>query len=265
MMLDKHERRNKRYLALEREYNSLLAAERKLPWTEVKPYQDGWFIYIDFRDEVKRRDDYPHLAKALEVVNRKGRTRNPKMVNKIRNTKRLEQVFDLFRVNKWGDQYTWYGSLTQEYGDYMRQSNYFYYHTDSPPVLARCHPDTYNKLHPATQKWLYKVTDDTKHWGPKEWYKSAIPDSFLKVRVKPAYVTHEKSIDPDLMKRMEEVSNEMKYLRNMGYSHDHYNWRSYTKHWGNKALRVYQRAAIQKFLKGESEDFEIKQKIKDYD
>lgn len=265
MLLNKQERRQKEYLALEREYNKLLEAERNLPWTEVKPYQDGWFIYIDFRDEVKRRADYPHLSKALEVVHRRGRTRNPKLVNKIRNTKRLDQVYNLFKINKWGDQYTWYGNLSQEYGDYMRRSDYWYYYSCTPPVLARCHPDTYKHLHPSTQKWLYKVVDNTKYWGDKEWYKSCIPEHFLKVKVKPAYVTHVKDIDPQLMKRKAEISIAMDTI---GYRYGwYYTGRgdSWESRFVNRRRRVHDRASLRKIIKGESEDFEYIRKNKAYD
>lgn len=263
MVLNKQDRKYKRFIAVNKELDQIFDAQRKLPWTEIKPYQDGWFIYIDFRDEVKRRADYPHLKKALEVVHRSGRTRNPKVVNKIRNTKRLDQVYDLFKINRWGDQYTWYGNLSQEYGDYMRKSEYWYFHMDTPPVLARCHPDTYKSLHPSTQKWLYKVVDYTKHWGPKEWYKSEIPEHFFKVKVKPAYVTHVKTIDPLLMQRKAELDVERDALgrdfyTNYGYAH-------FEKHYQNRARRAHDRASIRAIIKGEKEDFEHLRKNINYD
>lgn len=263
MVLNKQERKFKRYVALQKDYNDVLDAERKLPWTEVKPYQDGWFIYIDFRDEVKRRDDYPHLKAALDLVHKRGRTKSPKMVNRLRNVKRLDKLYDLFKVGTVNSQFTWYESLSQCYADEFKGSlPYWDSYGDVPPVLARCRTEAYEKAHPATQKWLYKIEDSTKHWGLKSWYKSLIPDHFFKVKVKPAYVTHEKNIDPALMKKKAELRTAMEeYWRVCGGGSS---WDRFARRSGNRNHRAAQRAAIQKVLKGISEDFELKQKIRNY-
>lgn len=258
MLLDKHERKYKRFLAFQKEYNSLLEAERKLPWTEVKPYQDGWFIYIDFRDEVKRRADYPFLKAALDLVHKRGRTKDPKLVNRLRSTKRLDQFYRLF-----GENSNYLRYISESYADSMYESSNWYYHGSTPPVLARCRESDYEKQSVNVKKWLCKVTDNTKYWGERVWYKAALPDHFLKIKTRPAYVTHVRDIDPQLMRRKAEVDAQMDELGRDFYHR--YRRQGWANHMGNKAFRAATRAQLQKILKGEKEDFELKKKIRNYD
>lgn len=260
MLLNKQERKYKRFLALTKESNDLSEANRKLPWTEVKPYQDGWFIHIEFKDEVKRRSDHPHLLAVLNLVHRRGRTKNPKVVNRLRFTKRLDQAYKIFP-----DENKWMAKLDESYQDNLITRSTWNY-GNVAPRLGRIRPEEYDKLPPQQQKWLSKRDDGKEsyfHKFGKVYYVSAIPEGWLRMKVRPAYVTHVKEIDPLLMQREAEIDKELNILGLEFWSH--YKSRGYFSRFGNRALRSYTRAAISRIIKGEVEDFEIKKKIRNYD
>lgn len=240
--------------------NQLHEAERKLPWTEVKPYQDGWFIHIEFKDEIKRRSDYPHLLAVLNLAHRRGRTKDPKMVNKLRFAKRLDQAYRLFpneNRHAFSSDYTYMDTI-------LYRSNWHY--GNVPPRLGRVKPEDYDKLHPSSKRWFTKMEDGKAsyfHAYGKEYYASNLPEGWLRMKVRPAYVTHVKDIDPQLMKRKAEIDKELNNLGREFWTGHSYGY--YTKRWGNASLRAAERGAISKFMKGETEDFELKKKIRNYD
>lgn len=264
MLLNKQERRHKRFIALEKEANQLYRIGRKLPWVEVKPYQDGWLLRIELREDIKRRGDALHIQEALNLVARHGGTKKPKTVAMVRKVRRLD---DVYRIMASTDRYIKFLETNDSIRT-MRESyastnwNYF---SDSPPSLGRIHPDVYDKLSEGTKKWFYKVVDETKHWGNRESYATSIPRFYMVVRTRPAMVTHIRDIDSGLMKRKNEVDRELESLRYQGAGWHYYSYRHFEKMFGDKSLRAITRAAISKFMKGEAEDFEIKKKIRNYD
>lgn len=264
MLLNKQERRQKRYIALEKESNRLYQAQRNLPWTEVKPYQDGWLLRIELREDIKRRGDAPHIQEALSLVARHGRTRKPKTVAMVRKVKRLD---DVYRIMASTDRYIQF----LETNDTIRtmrtpyNSTNWNFFTDSPPTLGSIHPDIYDKLSVGTKKWFYKVINETKYWGNKESYAVCIPRFYMIVRIRPAMVTHVRGIDSDLMKREKEVDKELESLRYQGAGPHYHSYRHLEKMFGDKAHRAAQRAVLQRVLRGEIEEFEFKKAIKNYD
>lgn len=261
MLLNKQERKYKRFVAVQRELNDIRKAMCELPWTEVKPYQDGWHIYMDFRDDIKRRADYPPLRRALDLVSRVGTTRNPKIVRGIRGNRRPEAVYALYNPKGY------YGRTEHHReGDiFDKPFNHYptgYYRMGYPPVLGRLTIANWEKESPDVQRWFYKVTDDTKYWGPKEWYQAHFPTYWMVVKTRPLIVTHTRDINPELLQREAELEKEQIELGRDFW--DNYG-RTWGKRFGNKALRMTTRAALSKVLKGEIEDFEIKKKIRNYD
>lgn len=260
MLLNKQERKHKRFIAVQKEFNLLLEAERKLPWTEVKPYQDGWFIHIEFKDEIRRRSDYPFLLEVLNLVARRGRTRDPKLVNRLRHTKRLDQAYRLFP-----DLMRWSSPNMETYMDYVvHQSRWNY--GNVAPALGRTTPEKYDKLHPSAKKWFTKYEDGKMscfHSYGRVYYKASFPDGWLRMKVRPAYVTHVKDIDPQLMKRQKEVQDEMNFLGWDFYTKG--NWGHYSHHYENRARRAHDRASLRAIVKGEKEDFEHLRKNVNYD
>lgn len=260
MQPNKHERREKRYLKLIAESNSLYKQRRSMPWIEVKPYQDGWTLHMDFRDDIKRRVDYPTLQRVLELISISGTTRNPKAVSRVRSDRRPDAVYLLFNPPK-----AYARNIHHQEGDVFGENEERYYRRSSSygsaPVLGRLSVKNWEKENADVQKWFYKVEDDTKYWGLKEWYQANFPRYWMVVRVKPAIVTHHRAIDPVLQRKEAEVDAEIELLRNMGYSNSNYKYRYFAKE-AHKALRAAERGIIQKLKKGEIEDFEIKKKIR---
>lgn len=263
MLLNKQERMHKRYVNLQEEWGKLLNQTRSLPWVEVKPYQDGWTIYMDFRDDIKRRADYPSLKRALDLVSVSGNTRNPKLVKGIRANRKPEAVYALFNPKN-----IYSGNEHHQLGDAFnntkKQYPYGYYRYNHVPVLGRLTVAEWEKQPTNVQRWFYKVEDTTKYWGPREWYQAAFPRYWMIVKTKPRVVTHHRTIDPLLQQRLSEVSKELDVLR---YEFGGHYWNSgytYYHRFGRRAYRAAKRAAIQKFMKGEAEDFEIKKGIKSY-
>lgn len=264
MQPNKHERREKRYKKLVDESNALYRQQRSMPWIEVKPYQDGWTLHMDFRDDIKNRADYPSLQRALDLVSISGATRSAKMVSKVRSNRRPEAVYMAFNPDpKYSG--NWHHQLGDVFADeYSKTRGMYagrYYRSGNPPVLGRLKVGNWEKETADVQKWFSRVEDDTKYWGPKVWYQANFPRYWMVVRVKPAIVTHHRAIDPVLQRKEAEVDAEIELLRNMGYSNSNYKYRYFAKE-AHKALRATERGIIQKLKKGEIEDFEIKKKIR---
>lgn len=264
MLLHLKEKRRKRFIVLEKEHNELLLKERSLPWTEVKPYQDGWFIHIEFRDEIKRRSDYSALKAVLDMVARAGRTRDPKMVARLRSTKRLDAGYKLL------DPKGFASTITNDYGyrDYLVHHSNWYYGNASPS-LCRIGEDTFKYLPEAEQKWFTRYEDGKTSWFHafnRIYYRTNIPHAFLRMKVRPAYVTHVRDIDPELTRRLSEVKKEMDQLR---YYYHASNWNSnydsYDHHFENRRRRAHDRASLRAIVKGEKEDFEHLRKNINYD
>jgi len=245
MLLDKHERNYRRYLALTEEYNELLQAERNLPWVPVeKPYQDGWTINIELRDDIKRRADAPILQAALDVVAQKGRLRNPKYVTLVR---RMSKLSDVLRYMSPPSQRSPLWKTWKSIGQ--------------APSLRRIYQKEYDKLTPQLQALFYKVIDPRESHYRNTWYELGSPAYYLVVKVKPAIVTHVRDIDSAMMKRMAE-------LRDM--LHDKWGM-YYSRRSGREKAEIdkhkmhHKRAntrALRSILKGEKEDFEPKIKHK---
>lgn len=259
MQLDKRERRYKKYIALMDELNDLNEKERALPWVEVeKPYQDGWTVYIDFRDDIKRRVDYSTLQSVLDLVKVVGRTKNPKIVGSIRNLRKIEKVYSLFHNRKNPR------DSSLEFGDVFSHRSFYQSKHGFAPIIGRLKSEHWEQQSEQVKAWFNKITD-LKNWhGFREWYECSLPRYWLIVKVKPAMVTHIKEIDPVIKKRMAELDSEMDKLR---YRYGVRYWR-YSYDWSEKAHgahRAQQRNAIGKIIKGESDDYEVKGAIHNYD
>lgn len=246
MLLDKYERKYKQYLKLQKEYNELLSQKYNAPWIPVdKPYQDGWNLNIELRDDVKRRSDAYMLQQALSSVARSGSTKNPKVVSKIRQLKKLSDVQTMMTPTK-GREWVGYNKL------------------GSPPTLNGLSVREWENIDPKLHHLFYKWTDlGGVRWGgkPIDKYSLELPHYYLVVKVRPAIVTHTRRIDPKTEKRIAEIKNKMDgqwglfYGRRGGWDlaeHD-----KYASH-----AKSEERSAIRRLMKGETEDFEPRLKHK---
>jgi hypothetical protein len=245
MLLDKHEKKHKGYLAIMREYNELLDQKYKAPWIPVdKPYQDGWTLNIELRDDIKRRSDASILQEALSLVAMSSSTKNPKVVSKIRQLRKLHDVQVFMTPTK-----------RAKYSSSL----------GSAPQLSSLNVRNYEKINPKLQHLFYKWTDHSSvRWGgtPVDKYSLNLPYYYFVVKVKPAIVTHTKRTDPKVEKRIAEIQNKMGgkwglyYGRRSSWDRAEYN--KYASH-----IKSEEKVAINKILKGETEDFEprIKHKL----
>lgn len=259
MQLDKKERRYKKYIALMDEWYELKEKERALPWVEVeKPYQDGWTIYIDFREDIKRRQDYQTLQTVLDLVKVMGRTKNPKIVSSIRNVRKVEKVYALFHSRKNPR------DTSTEVGDVFSQRSFYQSKYGSAPILGRLRTADWEQQSEQVKAWFNKVTDLKNWYGFREWYECTLPRYWLVVKVKPAMVTHIKEIDPIIKKRMAELDAEMDKLK-YKYHVRQYRYNDYYSIKAHGAHRAQQRNAVAKIVKGEMDDYEVKGVIHNYD
>lgn len=264
MLLDKHELRHKAYLKAEKELKQIREQDRKMPWIPVtKPYQDGWFIDLDFKDEVKRRDDYSHLRAVLDLCARRGRTKDAKLVSALRKCKRLEQAYRLFPRYDQGLYVPKFGGENLQW-----EHSYRSYFNASSPHLVLASQEQYDKLSPTSKKWIHYSKYDSEHswFRGKRVYRCSIPDYFLRMKVRPAMVTHTKETDPALASREAELEK----IVNAYWEHKSWhNWHGSRDRWENyfaiRRRRAHDRASIRAIIKGEKDDFEHLRKNINYD
>ena len=68
-MINKYDLKYKEFLKLKRELSILGDKLKEIPWIKLeKPYQKGWIIQYDVRDDIKRRKDYPSLVELVESI-----------------------------------------------------------------------------------------------------------------------------------------------------------------------------------------------------
>lgn len=259
MVLDKYELRYREYLKAQRELDEIAEQDKKMPWIPVnKPYQDGWFLELDFRDEVKRRDDFNHLRAVLNLCARRGRTKDPKLVSAIRKCRRLSQAYALFPRYDNGMYASKIGTTKTEW---IKEHHYSYV---CSPYLVLLSQEQYDSLSATSKKWVYysKYDSEQLYFRGKRVYKCCFPDNFLKMKVKPAMVTHTKEMDPDLKSReaeLEKITNAYWWHKQW---HDPQGWWYHTQ---IRRRRAHDRASLRAIIKGEKDDFEHLRKNINYD
>lgn len=231
MNLSKHERRYKTYLEYQKKYDEVWDEIRSLPWTPIaKPYQDGWEVYIDVRDDIKSRKDYSEIKEMIEMCYSSQRCRDVKVIRRIRKT-------NGFRDIAWGEK-KWRGWL---------------------PIRNMLPQYKYEQLEISKRKWFSKDSYSAKWSSFKGFqYFLDIPYYWMILKVKPYIVTHTRDKNPKL-------ESELKFLR--GKLQDM--WIefgiNYSSSYPAYKDRAKTRDKIQKFKKGEIEDIEIEKIPKEYD
>jgi len=244
MLLDKHEARHKQYVALLKEYNSLIREKYNTPWISLdRPYQDGWKLVIELRDDISRRADASMLQQALALVAHSGVTKNPKTVSKVRSLRKLNDVIRM---------------MTPPKGQVWSRS------IGSPPQLGRLTTKQYDQLSEKLKSYFMHGLDYVAlRWGgkPKEFYELSLPSYYLVVKVKPAIVTHIKKVDPKVEKRITEIRNHMEGRWGLFYSRRS-SWDRSDRAKSIRHMKSQEKVAIARIIKGETEDFEPKIKHK---
>lgn len=219
-MLNKHDLKFKRFLAMQDKLQKLEEEVRKLPLVELKqPYNAGWRITYRLRDDILRRKDSDIIKQVLElgydsqltynVEYVKAIRRGEKSINKVKKKKKIK--IDL-KPRKYCISEKRYLQFPEEVQSYF-------------------HLDT--------------TCDAYKIYGRKYYYAS-LSDHWLKLRAKPNIITHTRRKGGD-----KEI--EIAFLRD---KLDEF-WReqhNYSKSHPAFKDRARTRDRISKFKKGELDD-----------
>lgn len=224
-LLNSKEIKYKEYLKLLKRLDKLDIELRKLPNIKLnKPYQSGWIILYDLRDDIKRRQDYSDIKKCLDLGWHQSYTKNVNIVRAIRK----------------GDTKSF---IKSKYGSLYLISDYL-------PYRRNISEEDYFKLDNKTNKYyiLDTTSDNYIKYKRKRWYCD-FPNYWLVLKVKPNIITH---------KRLKggELQSEYDYIRNKIYNSKEFNSfiTNYDKFYPKSKDRVKIRCIIRKFINGDIED-----------
>lgn len=234
MKIDKQERRYKDFILCKDRFWEINNYRRSMPAVPVKePYQRGWILYLDLRDDIKRRRDYPSIKRAFDLATVEARTRDVKLIKKIRSKKA-------------------YLSISREVG--TRRLGFYEF-----PQLVKIRKSEYDNLLPSEKKW-YDLDSFEEKWASfrGSYYRLNIPLYWIEIKVKPNIITHSYAINPALEKELAELKKKLDvYWKEFGHN--------YSTSYPAYKDRAIMRDKIQKFKKSEIEDITIEKIPKEYD
>lgn len=236
MLTDKHEKRYKEYLATEKRYNEIWQQLRNRPLVKLKePFQKGWEIYLDLREDIKNRVDYSSIKAAFDLVSSSVTTRNVSLIRRIRSNGRYDKI-----------------QSENHLGNYK-------YRWAHLPSLSGIREDRTQKLSPDVKRW-FSLDSYAEKWASfrGHWYYLDIPQYWIEMKVRPNIMTHQYLKGGDLEKEYEFLKSKLslywiEYATNYSSSYPAYK------------DRAKMRAKIQKFKKGEIEDIVVEKIPKEYD
>lgn len=220
-MLNKYDLRYKNFLKLERQYDAVSTKLYKLPMVKLeKPYQRGWFIVYDLREDIKRRKDAPVILEAINTGLSFIHTRNVEDVRAVRAGKK---------------------SVRGKRGQIRSLE----------PGRIKLSEDKYKKLSKEVAQYfeLDMFSDAYRKYKYKLYYLN-MPRYWTVLKVKPNLITHVPRKGGELESEYTKLRDQLWRFWNEkhGYS------KSFPKH----KDRTKTRAAIQKFKNGETDDVVIK-------
>lgn len=212
MQLHKKEKKKKEFLNLRKRENELWEIERNFPTVPIKPYQDGWIVYFDLKDEFKRRVDGHLLQQIVDLVYTSFYTKKVKLIREIRRNRGNIKNINL-RVPR--GEYDWWQTCHK-----------------------RCITKAeYDKLRASQQKYFKLLPDDGSVWDRIPWqnykrgnYKPNCIHHMLVLKVAPSYVTHRKVLDEEVLREQAFIKSKRDYLSYTGGA---------TAGWGRDPYRRY--------------------------
>ncbi len=220
MLLNKHDKKYKEFVKLRHQLDEVNRKLRTLPWVELdEPYQRGWIIYYDLRDDIKRREDYPEIRETVEKGYSEVYIRNPKYVKAVRAKASL-----IFTSKNGKHSYDLY------------------------PHRKKLSDREHDKLQSYSKKY-FSLEDDRKPWGWSNSYRIHVPTYWLVVKVKPCMVTHERMFDANLQKEYDYLKWRVWYSKEFRSFHTYY-----SKSYPRTSQRTWIRNQISKFMKREIHD-----------
>lgn len=247
MNLKKQIKKEKEFLALCRRRDSLYDKVRNSPLQKLEvPYQSGWDIYVDVRDDIKNRKDYPLIKYLIDNHTKPEHTDNVKLVRMCR------------RIKSWS-------AIREDLWKEARKHKSL--HIPQLFTYKRYDLEFYNNL-PEQVKKHFQLRTDIFYLGgneSKRFYTTLeIPDYWIQLKVKPHMVTHERILRPDLISESKEVHTNLEYYRDKGWVPKGKTW-NFGSSFPSSNQRVYMRDQISKFLKGEIEDIDTIAVPKEWD
>lgn len=176
MRTDKYEKKYKEYIQKVKRLDEIRNLIMKAPLVELKePYQRGWEIYVDLREDIKRRKDADLIRQVLRFITHPKYTRDPNLVSAIRKSKSYPEKF--VDVN--------YNPL---------------------PSLQPISEITYQKL-PDNLKRVFYLTLEYNRFTKSyiKRYYTTYPSYFFVLRTRKNIITHRKDINPDLESERDEL------------------------------------------------------------
>lgn len=226
-MLNKYDLKYKNFLKLERQYDEVSNKLYKLPMVKLeKPYQRGWFIVYDLREDIKRRKDAKIILEAINTGLSFIHTRNVADVRAVRAGKK---------------------SVRGKRGQTRSLE----------PGRIKLSEDKYKKLSKEVAQYfeLDMFSDAYKKYKHKLYYLN-MPRYWTVLKVKPNLITHV----PAKGGILESEYTKLRAKLSVFWDEKH----GYSKSFPRIKDRAQVRSAIQKFKHGESEDVEIKKVPLDY-
>ena len=234
MKLDKQERRYKDFILCRDRFWEIRNYRRNMPAVPLKePYQRGWIVYLDLREDIKRRKDYPSIRKAFDLAAVEARTRDVRLIKRLRSNRSYLPICRDVSVKKLG----------------------FYQF----PQLSKIRKSEYENLLPSERKW-YELASFEEKWASfrGSYYQLNIPLYWVEVKVKPNIITHTYALNSALEKELAELRKKLDiYWKEFGHN--------YSTSYPAYKDRTIMRDKIQKFKTGEIEDIIIEKIPKEYD
>jgi hypothetical protein len=238
-MLNKEELKYKEFLKLQKKIDKLWEKLKAMPNVKLKePYQRGWIIKYDVRDDIKNRADYPAIKELLEKGWHDTETNNVNVIRAIRRGDTQVRI-----KNRWGQ----LDSITNYY---PRRAD-----ISEAEYLQECAiSKTANKYY-----ILDTLSEKYRKHGYKRYYLS-FPNYWLVLKVRPNIITHTKLKGGALQKEHDFLCDRVYYsgefssfLTNYGSSYPAHKDRGRT------------RTKISKFVHGKEEDIFNEKVPREYD
>lgn len=236
MQLNKQDLKYKEYIKLRNRLDKVYLELRKLVNVELKkPYQSGWIIYYDLRDDIKRRKDYPMIKQILELGYPKAYTRNVKVIKAIRSKESTIKI-----KSRWG---------LHAISNYYPKSNY----------ITKENYDILQKQALNIDKY-FSLDSEYKTRSNRYRYYCTLPQYWLVLKVKPNMITHRYLKGGALEEEEAYLKDRLWYSGEFISFHVNYG-SSYPAYKDRSKVRD----KISKYMKGEIDDIENEKVPKEYD
>ena len=223
-MLNAEDFKHKEFIKLQNRLNELYEKMKKLPNIKLdKPYQRGWVIFYDVREDIKRRLDYPTIKEAVEEAYYESYTNDIKVVRAIRRKEGNGLI-----KNKWGS---------------IQSVSSYYPH-------RRLYSEKEYEITKTLNKFLELDTSSEAYrkFGRKAYY-CAFPHYWLVIKVKPNIITHKKSKGGEIESEYENIRKRLYWSGEFISFQINYG-KSYPSHKDRTKIR----GSIRKFINGDADD-----------